>query len=212
MLHQMAAEPYEARGILHSEAALLVVTCQALGITHIVESGRARGQSTYMLGKYLSHVQVLSIEKRADHPDEAFARERLKELPNVRLALGDGKVDLVPAVMGIANMGNRVAVLCDGPKGHEAIELVDACLKHPYVRVGFIHDMRRLDHGAPSPYRAAAEARFEESRFTDDPEYVRVMSWMDENIAKAGGPCGPDHEKVFGSYGPTIGAFFNPKQ
>lgn len=206
----MAAEPYEARGILHSEAAFIVEVCRRLRVTHFVESGRARGQSTYMLAKYLPDVQVHSIELRWQHPDEAFAVERLKPFPNVVLHRLDGAQYLVPIATGIATDGGRVAVLCDGPKGHQAIELVDQCFRGASnVVTGFIHDMRRLDHGQPSPFRAAAEQRFKRRAFTDDPRYIQAMSWMDANVAKVGGPCGPEHEKTFGSYGPTIGAFVN---
>ena len=47
----IAAEPYEHRGILHSEMALIIHTCRRLSVEVVIESGRARGQSTYMLAK-----------------------------------------------------------------------------------------------------------------------------------------------------------------
>src|SRR5688572_5923258 len=137
--------------------ALIIETCRRLGIQVVIESGRARGQSTYMLGKYLPDVDIHSIELR-DHPDEAFAQERVKHLPNVTLHHGDGNV----FVVGLARetVGARTAILCDGPKGAAAVAIIARCFELPHVRVGFVHDMRTLDHGGPSPHRAYAVERF----------------------------------------------------
>lgn len=204
-LDALAAEPYEHRGILHSEMALIIHTCRRLGIEVIIESGRARGQSTYMLAKYLPWVQVHSVELR-NHPDEAFARERLAGLPNVHMLAGDGNV-MLPSLCGMTR--NLTAVLCDGPKGAAAVSIIEQCFKFPHVLVGFIHDMRRLDHGGPSPHRAAAIAKLPNHRFSDDLRVVAGSSWMDANVLAVGGPCGPVHEAEFGSYGPTVGVFLN---
>jgi hypothetical protein len=204
-LAELASEPYERRGILHSEMALIIHTCQRLGIEVIIESGRARGQSTYMLAKYLPWVQVHSVELR-DHPDEAIARERLAELGNVTLHNGDGNY-LLPSL--VAQSERPTAILCDGPKGAAAVAIIERCFWQPHVVVGFIHDMRRLDHGGPSPHRQAAIDRLPNHRFSDDPRVVAGSRWMDERILAAGGPCGPAHEAEFGSYGPTVGVFLN---
>lgn len=204
----IATEPYEQRGIIHSEAALIVHTCLRVGIERIVESGRARAQSTYMLAKYLPHVEIHSIELR-ENDDADFGRKRVGEFANVTLHDGDGAI-LIPEI--VSQSGVPTAVLCDGPKGHSAIEIVSRCLAYRHVLVGFIHDMRRLDHGEPSPYRLSAEERFEIHRFSDDPVLVNGTSWMDAVVLEAGGPCGPQFEAQYGSYGPTIGAFFNPQQ
>ncbi len=204
-LDALAAEPYEHRGILHSEMALIIHTALRLGVDVFIESGRARGQSTYLLAKYLPDVKVHSVELR-DHPDEVFARERLAGLGNLTLHNGDGNV-LLPAIA--AQSDRPTAILCDGPKGAAAVDIISRCFWQPHVLVGFIHDMRRLDHGGPSPHRAAAIAGLPNHRFSDDPAVVRGSSWMDERILAAGGPCGPKHEAEFGSYGPTVGVFLN---
>lgn len=208
-MQAIAAEPYEARGILHSEMALVIHTCRRLGIQVIIESGRARGQSTYMLAKYLPDVEVHSVELR-DHPDEQIARDRLVPFGNARLWNGNGN-DLVPA-LAIASEGKATAVLCDGPKGAAAVSILRECFKLPHVLVGFIHDMRRLDHGGPSPHRADAIARLPSHAFSDDPRLVQAVSWMDAGILEAGGPVGPKHEAEFGCYGPTLGVFLNNRQ
>jgi len=207
-MQTIAAEPYEARGILHSEMALIIHTCRRMGVQVVIESGRARGQSTYMLAKYLPAVAIHSVELR-DHPDEAIARERLGGFGNVVLHSGDGN-RVIPV---LANRpGIAVAVLLDGPKGAAAVSILQRCFEFPHVLVGFIHDMRRLDHGGPSPHRADAMARLPKHAFSDDPRLVQASSWMDAGILEAGGPCGPKHEAEFGSYGPTLGVFLNNRQ
>lgn len=207
-LETIASEPYEPRGILHSEMALIIHICRRLGIEVVIESGRARGQSTYMLAKYLPSVRIHSVELR-DHPDEAIAQDRLSRFPNVNLYHGDGAL-LLPRIVEAHRQ--RIAVLCDGPKGAAAVGILQGAFRWPHVAAGFIHDMRRLDHGAPSPHRADAIARLPNHAFSDDPRIVSAASWMDATIIAAGGPAGPAHEAVFGSYGPTVGVFLNQHQ
>jgi hypothetical protein len=205
----IAAEPYERRGILHSEMALMIHICRTLGIEMVIESGRARGQSAYMLAKYLPAAEIHSVELRGS-PDEDFARERLGGFANVALYSGDGRGSLPLLALGEAR-GRPTAVLCDGPKGAAAVEVVEDCFRLAHVRVGFVHDMRRLDHGGPSPHRAAALKTFPRAKFSDEPELVAATSWLDASILSAGGPCGPTHEAEFGSYGPTLGVFMNAR-
>ena len=203
----VAAESYESRGILHSEMALILHACRRLSIEVVIESGRARAQSTYMLAKYLPDVEIHSIEGR-NGPDQVFGIERVAAFPNVVLYQGDGAL-LLPRLCE-ASAPHPTAVLCDGPKGIAAVGVVEKCFRRPHVRLGFIHDMRRLDHGGPSPYRAAAEAVFPKAKFSDDPALTAALAWMDQDILAAGGPVGPAWETQYGSYGPTIGIFLNP--
>jgi hypothetical protein len=206
---EIAGEPYEHRGILHSEVALIIHACRRLGVERLIESGRARAQSTYMLAKYMPDVEIHSVEARND-PDAQFGRDRVGQMANVSLYDGtDGAVALPAMCRQWDDL--PTAVLCDGPKGIHAVAVVQKCFKFAHVKVGFIHDMRRLDHDLPSPFRAAAEAVFARHKFSDDPAFVAGSSWMDASVVAAGGPCGPQHEAVFGSYGPTIGVFLNPQ-
>jgi hypothetical protein len=186
--------------------ALIIETCRRLGIQVVIESGRARGQSTYMLAKYLPEVEIHSIELR-DHPDELFAQERLKPFQNVTLWTGDGKEAVYSMAAG--RTYGHTAILCDGPKGAAAVDIIARCFELSHVRVGFVHDMRTLDHGGPSPHRAYAVERFPDAAFSDDPRIVDRTKWLDANVIAANGPVGPEHEKEFGSYGPTVGIFVN---
>lgn len=206
-LEAIAAEPYEHRGIIHSEMALIIGTVRRLGVEVVIESGRARGQSTYMLSKYLPHVLIHSVEMRND-PDARYGIARCADLPNVALHHGNG-ADIVPELVA-ANAPQRTAVLCDGPKGAAAVSILERCFDHSHVVVGFIHDMRKLDHGGPSPHRAAAVERLPYHMFSDDPRIVAGLFWMDANVVRGGQIVGPLHEAEFGSYGPTVGVFYNP--
>lgn len=204
-LNGIASEPYEHRGINHSEMALIIQTCVDLGIEVFIETGRARAQSTVMLAKYLPHVEIHSVELRND-ADAQFGQERAGWWPNVTMYEGDGRYWL-PDLVSKASP-RKTAILCDGPKGFHAVELIDQCFQRPHVKVGFAHDMRRLDHGAPSPFRAAAIKRFPNYRFSDEQELLDRYGWLDDKIREAGGPAGPAHEKEFGSPGPTVGVFY----
>lgn len=206
MLSSLAQEPYEHRGIPHSEMALVLHTIKRLGIEVVIESGRARAQSTYMLAKYLPDVTIHSVEMRGGE-DQDFGVERVKNFPNVILHWGNGTF-VVPNLA--AEMApKRTAILCDGPKGAGAVRVIGHCFEeYPHVVAGFVHDMRKLDHGGPSPHRAAALERFPAAKFSDDPA-LEGCRWLDAKVVEAGGPVGPAHEAEFGSYGPTVGVFLN---
>jgi hypothetical protein len=206
-LQALAAEPYEARGILHSEVALIIEACRSLGIKRFIESGRARGQSTYMLAKYMPDVEVHSVEGRMTQ-DEHFARARLAMLDNVKLYMGDGEM-LLPMIA--SESVAPTAVFCDGPKGVKAVKVVRECFSLPQVMLGFIHDMRKLDHTLPSPHRDCAITHLPYHEFSDDPRLVERLSWLDAVIPESEVTRGPAHLEKHGSYGPTIGAFLNPQ-
>ena len=218
LLRDLAAEPYEPRGILNSEMALIIGTCRKQRIDVVFESGRARGHSTYLLNKYLYCI-IQSYELRRDD-DALYCENKLKGRGNIARGYGDSRI-LMPQLRDFYKEfwpRCRIAVLLDGPKGIAALDLLAECFAYPNVIVGFIHDMRALDHGEPSPYRIEAEKRFPGARFSDDPEYVALTKHLDEHIDESTG-WKPYHarkhdkpESPFeptGSYGPTVGVFFN---
>lgn len=204
-LDALAAEPYEQRGILHSEMAFVIHAIKRAGVQFVIESGRHRAQSTVMLAKYLPEVTIVSIEAR-DNADVRYGIERCNAYPNIKLASGSA-FDLLPMLAESATV--PTAILMDGPKGEQACGLLRQCFdSNPQIRLGFIHDMRRLDHGGPSAHRACAERTFARNWFSDDPRLVRHLQWLDEKIAHIA-PCGSRHEQEYGSYGPTVGVFYN---
>lgn len=202
---ELANEAYEARGIFNSEMALAIGTCADRGIEVILESGRARGQSTYLLAKYLPNVKVCSIERFRDD-DALFCERRLEGFNNVTLFYGDGR-SLIPSLLNVYE-GQKIAVIMDGPKGHPALELLESVKAS--VEVGFIHDMRKMDHGGASSFRLEAE-KWPGAFFTDDPDYVDATKHMDAPVVALGIAANwkPHYigNEYIGSYGPTLGVF-----
>ena len=144
-LEDLAEERFEPYGIYHREMARILAVCRLLGIDMAIESGRARGQSTYVLAKYLgaSRVETHSVEFSRD-AHATFAEDRLSIFgKNLILHYGNS-FELIPRLLRSAQ-GRRIAILIDGPQGRRAIDLLSECTKASQeVRVGFIHDLQRL--------------------------------------------------------------------
>ncbi len=195
-------EPYEARGIIHSEVALIIGMVKHLDIRYIVESGMARAQSTYMLARYLPQVKVLSIEPN-DNVDTSFGYNRIKDFSNVVCFKGYSQ-DVIPHL--VKGQKHKGALLIDGPKDIEALNIV----KHFDFEVSFVHDLKKLKRGKPSEARKEAERMG--GFFTDDQDYVEKTSWMDRNVWEKGilKNFAPYYLNDYptGSYGPTLGVFY----
>ncbi len=195
-------EPYARRGIIHSEMALILGMCRNYNIKVIIESGRARAQSTYILAKYLPKTLIYSIEGNVG-PDVSFGIKRVADFGNVILRHGNS-FDVLPGIVKHLK-GKNVAVLIDGPKGIPALDLLDGV----DVKLGFVHDMRKLCNGEPSLARKAATERFPLAWFTDDDDYVKATAWLDKNVWMNELPkeWNPYHMKGYftDSYGPTLG-------
>lgn len=209
-LAALKSEPYESRGILHSEIAAILALAKELRIELCIESGRARGQSTRILAKYLAaDVAIHSIERSRD-ADAIFAESALVAQPNLTLHYGDSRA-LMPWLIK-KNLGKRIALLIDGPKDAKAVDLFSDCLLvSDGVQVGFIHDLARLENGTASEGRARADQIFSEPFYTDDEEYVRKFRYLDRPILSyesrgrhAWTPYRQANITV-ASYGPTLG-------
>lgn len=199
---ELAAEPYEPRGIINSEMALIIGLCREHGIETVIESGRARGQSTYLLAKYLPGAAIVSVERQRD-ADALYCENRVDGFHNVTLIYGNG-LSLIPGLAEDA--GGKIAVLLDGPKGFPALELLE--MVKETVTIGFIHDMRKLDKGKPAPFRQAAEA-WPGAFFTDADAFVEATRHFDAGIAESTANWKPHHigGEYIGSYGPTLAVF-----
>lgn len=103
------SHPYEIKGIFHSELLMICTLLGELGAEKLIESGRARGQSTEILGRYClrNGIEFDSIE--ISEKDKEFAEEKCKGL-RVNLLYGDS-FELMPKLVK-----GRTLILIDGPK------------------------------------------------------------------------------------------------
>jgi hypothetical protein len=208
---ELGAESYETRGVFNSEMAAILAVSTTLGIDMIVESGRARGQSTRILAKYLASTGVaLHSFERARNADTEHADRQLAGAPNTTLHYGDARIAIPTLLAGTT--AKRIAVLIDGPKGRKALDLLDAArAANPAVVVGFVHDLSRREDGHPNYARHAAEADYAGAFFTDDEAYVAATRHLDANISVVNDGTTWEPYRMggldIGSYGPTVGVF-----
>lgn len=133
--------PQNKTAILPSEMVMFITLCKQMGVNDVVESGRDKGYSTHCLG--LSGLSVTSYEINPDaESDKALLSTGVEGLP-ISLNVGDGSV-LIPKF--IDQLGKfpamRVAVLLDGPKGLDAMELYERIQGN--IVFCAIHDASRL--------------------------------------------------------------------
>jgi hypothetical protein len=188
-------DPVE-RGIAVSEALFVFATVADLRPRQIIESGRALGQSTYLLARCFPGTPVISIESNPSHPDAEPALERLRGLANVACLFGDSRV-LLPE---LALPGD--VVIIDGPKRFRALKLAYKVMRRRQPALVFIHDCQR-----GTPFRRFLEARLPWSFFSDDhrfvQEYCRLDRYLDE--AEIRRWSDPDHRPQGESYAGTFG-------
>jgi len=127
---------YEKKGILYSEMFFLYLASLDTKPERIIESGRARGQSTLILSRIFPRSQIISIEYDKISKDVEIAKKRLAPCNNVKLLFGDASI-LLPKIL---QYGKNDIVLIDGPKGYKAIRLAIKALKYKNAKQIFIHD------------------------------------------------------------------------
>lgn len=203
-------DTHEERGILHSEMLAICAVCDELDVEVIIESGRARGQSTYMLAKYFRSqpVKIISIDWKGSYyfseEDDTFARERLAPYDNVEILYGDSLQVMPELVRKLA--GKRIAVLLDGPKGQVAMDLLRRLISEPEdIVAAFFHDTMK-----GTPQRQSLEDTFARVFFTDDQGYLKSYSELDVSCIKPE-YWHPYWSKNYGeieSYGPTLAIVF----
>jgi hypothetical protein len=205
----LSKENYEERGILNSEIYAIIKTIKTLGVQVLIESGRARAQSTYVLGKYLEDfgIKIHSIEFARDE-DAIFGEKRVSGLSNVSCHYGNSN-DIVPKLLR-ENQDKKVALLIDGPKGEGAYKLAEkSLLIHNNIPVIFIHDLKKLVEGRLALSRFLIDKYFDRIFFTDDKEYVSSTEFIDINSSHI-----PYHKELWyqESYGPTLAIIFPTKR
>lgn len=178
--------PCEHKGIPNSEMFFFFASIKELNPPQILESGRARGQSTHLLALCFSNTNIVSVEYDANSPDVPIASARLAPFKNIDLQFGDS-TRLFPDLV----QGGDV-VLIDGPKGFRGLRLALGLLATGKPAAVFVHDCpkgteerRFLDKYLPDIFHS------------DHPQFVREYAHLDRGEFPM--PSGPDQ-----GYGPTL--------
>lgn len=168
--HLLAGVPYEKKGILYSEMFFLWTCVEAFGVRprRILESGRARGQSTLILAKIFPDCDIVSVEYDPESPDVSIAAERLRSFSNVRLLFGDA-TRLLPEIIKPGDV-----VLIDGPKGFRGLRLAIRLLGSGTPSLVFVHDTI-----AGSADRAFLDRHLPDTLFSDMPAIASETHALD---------------------------------
>lgn len=191
---------YENKGILHSEMLFLLACSRVRPFGRILESGRARAQSTRVLAALFPDRPIVSVEFDPNSPDVAVAAARLKGLSHVELLFGDS-MTLLPQKLQDGDL-----VIIDGPKHFRSLRLALKLLATGKPSFVFVHDLHR-----PTPERDYLERYLPDTLFSDEPAFVERFRSLDEEcwaLRDASGSEGwkphwfEGREMV--SYGPTL--------
>lgn len=161
--------PYERKGILFSEMFFFWLCARSVHPKRILESGRARGQSTLILSYCFPDAEILSVEYDRNSPDVAIAAERLAGCSNVRQLFGDA-TQLLPTM---AQPGD--VALIDGPKGYRGIRLALNLLAQGNTPLVFVHDT-----ATGSPERDYLAHHMPEVVYSDLPAFAHVAHRLDQ--------------------------------
>jgi predicted O-methyltransferase YrrM len=164
--------PYERKGILYSEVFFLSLCVRASAPKRILESGRARGQSTLLLAVCFPDLPIISLEHDPASPDVPVAAERLRGRANVDLQFGDA-TRVLPR---LAQPGD--IALIDGPKGWRGIRLALRVLAEGRVRMVFVHDVL-----PGTPERRFLERWLPQAIYSDHPKFAALAHPLDAGVA-----------------------------
>lgn len=206
---------YEVKGILHSEMLLFLALVELLDVRHVIESGRARAQSTSIISRWLmehrpdTRFDSVDYDPRSD--DVTVANQRLQQIEfDANLVFGDSR-KVVPSLLRKTRQPKLI--LIDGPKGIAAIDLALQALRDSTVRAVCVHDVHKDDERL----RSLAERVWPAYFASDNETYVAKFSHLDE-------ACWKEHQrhpdfvgwgpyrrgtKEMRSYGPTLLCLFN---
>lgn len=192
--------PYEDKGVFFSEMLFVLAAVGPGFSSRVLESGRARGQSTFVLGRIFPDADIISVEFDKDSPDAPVAEDRLKDFKHVQLLYGDSRKLL------FKHLQPNTAVIIDGPKGFRAIRLALQLLRTGKVSKVFIHDVykglatrRFLEHHVPGTVFSDHDAFVDRFKHLDAPcwdgfDTTQPMEWHSATADLVGEP----------SYGPTF--------
>ncbi|HSD44297.1 MAG TPA: hypothetical protein VLD36_20835, partial [Burkholderiales bacterium] len=189
----VADVPYERKGVLFSEMLFVRAILGRLAWTRILESGRARGQSTHLLAVCFPDREIISIEKDPGSPDVPVAAARLAPFANVKLMFCDA-MQRLPELMQCGD-----AVVIDGPKGLRAIRLALKLLRTGKPSAVFVHDC-----GRGTEERAFLERHMPGVLYSDAAEFVDRYGYLDARCAEADTAIVRGGAESARSYGPTF--------
>lgn len=168
----IAGIPYERKGILNSEMYFLWLCARAVKPRRVLESGRARGQSTLILARCFPEAEIISVEYDRNSPDVPVAEARLKDEANVKLLFGDA-TRLLP---DLARAGD--IALIDGPKGFRGVRFALDLLARGRVAQVFVHDT-----GPDTAERRFFERVLPAARYSDEPRLAAETHLLDDEVA-----------------------------
>jgi len=183
---------HESKGIRRSEMFFFYASVADSKPARIVESGRARAQSTLVLSRLFPRASIVSLESEATSPDVAVAAERLRDCRNVECRFGDSLL-LLPALVQTGDV-----VLIDGPKDFRALKLALQLLRRAKPSVVFVHDL-----WLGSPARKFVDRSLRSALLSDNPAWVQRYASLDSQR-----PVPPSALlDLRRAYGATLGRF-----
>ena len=191
-LEQTRGLSHETKGIRRSEMFFLYASVADLNPKRIIESGRARAQSTLVLARLFPKALIVSLESDSTSSDVKIAAERLGESGNVDCRFGDSLL-LLPELLEAGDV-----VLIDGPKDFRALKLAFRLLRGGKPLAVFVHDL-----WLGSPARRFVDRYLPSALLSDDPEWVQRYASLDSS-RRAQPPVSKAVRRV---YGATIGCF-----
>jgi hypothetical protein len=183
---------HESKGIRRSEMFFFYASVADSKPARIVESGRARAQSTLVLSRLFPQASIVSLESDAASPDVAVAAERLRDCRNVDCRFGDS-LALLPELVQTGEV-----VLIDGPKDFRALKLALRLLRRGKPSVVFVHDL-----WLGSPARKFVDRYLRSALLSDNPAWVQRYASLDSQRPVPSGAL-PDLRRA---YGATLGRF-----
>jgi len=191
-LEATAGISHATKGIRRSELFFFYAITAPLQPTRIIESGRARAQSTLVLARLFPETPIVSLESDVHAPDAALAAERLRGCENVECLFGDS-LRLLPELVRAGDV-----VLIDGPKDFRALKLAFRLLRRGQPAAVFVHDLWR-----GSPARKFVDRHLPSALLSDDRQWVERYAALD--FKKRLPPF--DSSGCDWAYGATLGFF-----
>jgi hypothetical protein len=191
-LSATSALSHEPKGIRRSELFFFFASVAPAHPPRIVESGRARAQSTLVLAKLFPDTAIVSLESDASSPDAPIAAGRLRDCENVECRFGDSLL-LLPQLVQPGDV-----VLIDGPKDFRALKLAFRLLCGGKPLAVFVHDL-----WLGSPARGFVDRCLPSALLSDAPEWVQHYAFLDSRRPVPG--SAPNEPRR--AYGATLARF-----